>query len=560
MPFNVELPNGTVIEGIPDGTSKEDVKAKAIAAGLATEADFGMPSEATAAPVQPQEDGTATTAPATPPAPLQEPTALPAEPTLSDELYANLKDRDKKVMSAVEKYRAGEITYPELFIQGMGQTAALGLESVGELVTAAIPDWIKEGAKAGFDQFAQTEIGREGLQKLEEGVEAYSEWALENERAARNLEAVVNLGMVAAPVKGKVPTGKQGILGRVGTKMKAKGVSKRDHDILWSFEDPMSVDMLKRQIDGKVKINVREGKAIDALNTTKGFDVDYSSLKNMNNVNKKLAELRTRADKVLQNSTAAINEQNPINAFSTAKQNAIAKSLEPDLTTKSYEQVEAIMAKAMANASKGGRIDSKGLWQARKDLDDWLTTKQGEQAFNKKGDVVKAVYDARDAMNTELKRQNKQLGGLLDQQAGLLYASDGLAIKASAESAKTLGKVIQALEKVGFKARATSVLLSGLAGGGGAAAASIGALTNPAVIAGIIAGSLVANNLAHYGKRLVSPVLNRQKVGELLTMLDSGIKKAKAADKNDIVKELRLTRAALMNMAVDNGAFEEPEE
>lgn len=39
--MDVELPNGVVIEGVPEGTSKEAVKAKAIAAGYATEADFG---------------------------------------------------------------------------------------------------------------------------------------------------------------------------------------------------------------------------------------------------------------------------------------------------------------------------------------------------------------------------------------------------------------------------------------------------------------------------------------------------------------------------------------
>lgn len=44
--MSVTLPNGTVIEGIPTGTSKEDIKAKAIAKGLATEQDFsGAPAE-----------------------------------------------------------------------------------------------------------------------------------------------------------------------------------------------------------------------------------------------------------------------------------------------------------------------------------------------------------------------------------------------------------------------------------------------------------------------------------------------------------------------------------
>ena len=38
--MNVELPNGVVLEGVPEGTSKEDIMAKAIAGGYATEQDF----------------------------------------------------------------------------------------------------------------------------------------------------------------------------------------------------------------------------------------------------------------------------------------------------------------------------------------------------------------------------------------------------------------------------------------------------------------------------------------------------------------------------------------
>lgn len=40
--MDIELPNGTIIQGIPEGTSKQDIMAKAIKAGLATEADFGV--------------------------------------------------------------------------------------------------------------------------------------------------------------------------------------------------------------------------------------------------------------------------------------------------------------------------------------------------------------------------------------------------------------------------------------------------------------------------------------------------------------------------------------
>lgn len=44
--MDVELPNGTVIQGVPDGTSKEEIMRKAIGAGLATEADFAAPASA----------------------------------------------------------------------------------------------------------------------------------------------------------------------------------------------------------------------------------------------------------------------------------------------------------------------------------------------------------------------------------------------------------------------------------------------------------------------------------------------------------------------------------
>ena len=40
--MDIELPNGTVIQDIPEGTTKGQVMAKAIRAGLATPADFGI--------------------------------------------------------------------------------------------------------------------------------------------------------------------------------------------------------------------------------------------------------------------------------------------------------------------------------------------------------------------------------------------------------------------------------------------------------------------------------------------------------------------------------------
>lgn len=55
--MDVRLPSGVLLKGIPDGTSKDEIKAKAIKAGLATEADFGDNVQATQSTpaAQPQE-------------------------------------------------------------------------------------------------------------------------------------------------------------------------------------------------------------------------------------------------------------------------------------------------------------------------------------------------------------------------------------------------------------------------------------------------------------------------------------------------------------------------
>lgn len=54
--MNVTLPNGRVISGVPDGTTKEQIKAKAIASGIATAEDFGDPVEAIQAEPSPEKN------------------------------------------------------------------------------------------------------------------------------------------------------------------------------------------------------------------------------------------------------------------------------------------------------------------------------------------------------------------------------------------------------------------------------------------------------------------------------------------------------------------------
>ncbi|WP_156493879.1 hypothetical protein, partial [Alcanivorax sp. HI0007] len=57
--MDVELPNGKVIQGVPEGTPKEEIMRKAISAGIATETDFApiqTQAETSAASPSPRED------------------------------------------------------------------------------------------------------------------------------------------------------------------------------------------------------------------------------------------------------------------------------------------------------------------------------------------------------------------------------------------------------------------------------------------------------------------------------------------------------------------------
>jgi len=97
--MDIELPNGVVIEGVPEGTSKDAIMQKAIAMGLASEADFGM-----------QQD-------------LQSDVPLPPE-----EVAALPQEQQKEYFGTVEK--------PE---RSIGERIGGAVEATGSLASAAIP-------------------------------------------------------------------------------------------------------------------------------------------------------------------------------------------------------------------------------------------------------------------------------------------------------------------------------------------------------------------------------------------------------------------------------------
>jgi hypothetical protein len=78
--MNVTLPNGKVIRNVPEGTTKQQIMQKAISAGLASDADFGVQAKPQTMADVPVTGFNGEMIPATPADPYEEP-AVPYEPT-----------------------------------------------------------------------------------------------------------------------------------------------------------------------------------------------------------------------------------------------------------------------------------------------------------------------------------------------------------------------------------------------------------------------------------------------------------------------------------------------
>lgn len=147
--MDIELPNGYVIQGIPEGTSKQDIMSKAIKAGLATAADFGQAS-----------------APQGRPTMANDPRILTgSEPTASNETFMDkasnaiqaagdflAKPRPIVTPQQLGGSTAGRITQGLLDpLQGIGQGVSklLGNDSVSQRITAQEQQYQQARAQSG---------------------------------------------------------------------------------------------------------------------------------------------------------------------------------------------------------------------------------------------------------------------------------------------------------------------------------------------------------------------------------------------------------------------------
>ncbi len=152
------------------------------------------------------------------------------------------EDIDKRVEMSreiVDAVQNGEQSTAEGVLQVAGKVGVGAiLDFIGEAVvsggrglSAITPDIIEkpliDGATAAGHQFLNTDVGQTGLNAALQGVDAYKQFRAENPRAARNIEAVVNIGLLLFPAKAKpAKPSSPTITGTAGEKLAASAANQ----------------------------------------------------------------------------------------------------------------------------------------------------------------------------------------------------------------------------------------------------------------------------------------------------------------------------------------------
>lgn len=479
-----------------------------------------------------------------------------------DELFSALsEDYDESIQEAVKAFEAQGITGAEkalrvtgaganLALDVIGETVITGLSSVGDAISFIVPDAVenpvKEKFKQGVEFALNSDAGKAGIEAILDGQEAWAEYKERNPRSAENIEAVVDIALLVAPIKGgkvKPEIDLESPLSREARKQVKLGarsaIQSRRQNIVGIFTDLNSSKLMERTRDGVVRLSPMEITAADSLSVTKGFKPKRSATYNLNVLNNELPKLNAQVSKMAVNASGQADIPKFYDDLTKQFDDLVSKSLEPERATKEISRVMEALEGALAKNSNS----AKGLLETRKALDAWFTRVKGEEGFNKKGDMVDAVRIARDSINASFDTLVPEAKSLRKKQAGLLFAQEGMAVRAAKE-----GNALQRATRNIFKAIGTNkdVALAAVGLSGGALA--YGSLAAPLTIGAIVGGGayIAGKPIVKFG---ISQATSRKNLAVMMKGFDKAIKAAKGSP--EMIKQLRADRAAVITYIRD---------
>lgn len=404
-----------------------------------------------------------------------------------------------------------------------GEALETGVRGAGRALSAITPEVIegpvRDIASDIGERIVESPAGQLGLRALREGVETYQEFKEKFPRASRNLESIVNIGALAAPlIRGTTPVGRAGrALERTGVQQAVQQKRSFVQDLVRPKQTPKvrTEQALRTQERGvlqqaEVVPSVRETDIIDEVTELADIGGNKSLQGNLNVIQKAISKEASSLENALKNTKIFF----PRKEFN-ARLRTVKESLgENPLLVGDAEKTAQRIVNKMNSIVQDNPATPAGLLKSRKQLDNWVRSQKGGKIFDPQNENALSISlrEIRQATNNFIdeKVPNVAVKESLRKQSRFFDAIDNIAPKAADEADNAIGRLVErVLEEGPFKRQ----LRQGLGDVGGTLSVGAGVITKPA------RGAVRA---------ILGPTLKRN-LGRLLRATDKTIQQTSSA-------------------------------
>ena len=492
----------------------------------------------------------------------------PSAPTPFDDFLSESKEdlqkREAKIMDTWTREESGEELPFDAYFKVGGDVAGGFFDVVGNALSLSATGWgmamppsVKDSAKNAISEgaawVAKSPNAQAGLEALQGGIEKYQVWAAANPSDARRLGAAVNIGSFFSPVKAtaSVPVlpNKATIAQKISGWVKAKAEkqersvsdAKAKDLVLPEKKDPSN----SREVAGTIPFTSKtvrvetpaEREVIDEVMKL-GIPKNKSYQGSYDNIGDAIEDKALKLDARLDKSDAVITLAESTDAIieATSKLSGGAHPLiNSSALEKSIKEVTAIAVSVLKDFPQ----TPKGVLQARREIDIQMKKyKSANDAFPTETQTALGLanQEMRLALNdlVDIAVPDAAVKAGLKSQSLLFRAQFGVLPKAEKEAAATLGRAWANVQRVtGVHAPSTPVAIAVLGS------------TALGILPQLIGGLTVAAGGTMVYKGVTSSQLKRF-IAETIAKTDKAIK---VATNPAMVKQLKLDRAALLEMA-----------
>lgn len=509
----------------------------------------------------------------TAPEPSPETTFTPQDKSFLDRVQEKYTARGVEVTESILDYMSDDLTANELMVQTVGkgvagsfmdlagETISQSLSGLRLLIPDAVADATKQGMIKAWDTVANTEVGEAAINAAEKGIKAYDEWSKENPRAAKDVESVVNIGMLVAPAKvkknappgflSKVSDSTVGKTARALEASAAKTIAKRKTKYLDTLLTPKQTakvrtsqvaqteevgkGLLARSVVKKTphqEAIAKEVAKVKALKPGMSLQKSYEEISKVNLGLAKKLERDVAKEKIIlsRNSTNEVVDK--------AVSDLIASN--PVVTGEAANIANKVATKAKQLIDQNPP-NPAGLLKARKDLDAWILKQKGDAIFDPalENSLTHSTRAVRTAMNDALDASVKSTAVKeeLKRQSLLFDAMDVIRPKAADEANTWVMRAWQnAAAVLPFQRKATQEvgLLLGLTSFGAAS-----------TFAPYFQAAALGTGATYGTYRIASSPAARKGIAKILNLTDQAIK---VSTNKEMLKQLRADRMFLVEL------------